>query len=319
MNWQGKSVLITGGAGFIGSHLTNRLHRLGAGVIVVDDLSTGDKNKVEAACNAFIEGDVSQSSTYKKIKRFDVDYIFHFGSPSSVVLFNKKPDDCIYKTIFGFRRILELAEEKEVTKLIYPSSGSVYGDAPVPQTEDMLPKPTNLYGVCKLTCEQLAKLSLDKVPSVGLRIFAGYGPGEEAKGEIASVITLFAKAILKGGRPVIYGNGQQDRDFVFIEDILAATLKAAETDYTGVVNVGSGESYSFNKLVDVTNKLVDVTNKLLRKNTKPLYVNKPMRYLERTLASREVQDKVLGFRPTALEVGIGKLLDYLKEKDSLKQ
>jgi UDP-glucose 4-epimerase len=312
MNWSRKSVLVTGGAGFIGSHLTNKLHELGANVIVVDDLSTGDREKVKATCNVFVEGDVSQSNTYAELGGFGVDYVFHFGSPSSVMLFNEKPDDCIYKTIFGFRRIIAFAEENNVAKVIYPSSGSVYGDAPVPQTEDMMPKPTNLYGVCKLTCEQLARLSLDKVPSVGLRIFAGYGPGEETKGEIASVITLFVKAILKGERPVIYGDGQQDRDFVFIEDVLAATLKAAETDYTGVVNVGSGESYSFNKLVDVTNKL-------LRKNTKPLYVNKPMRYLERTLASREVQDKVLGFRPTALEVGIGKLLDYLKEKDSLKQ
>jgi UDP-glucose 4-epimerase len=301
MNWSRKSVLVTGGAGFIGSHLTNKLHELGANVIVVDDLSTGDREKVKATCNVFVEGDVSQSNTYAKLGEFDVDYVFHFGSPSSVILFNEKPDDCIYKTIFGFRRIIAFAEEHNVTKVIYPSSGSVYGDAPVPQTEDMMPKPTNLYGVCKLTCEQLARLSLDKVPSVGLRIFAGYGPGEETKGEIASVITLFLRAILNGKRPIIYGDGRQSRDFVYLDDIMTAVLRAAEADFTGVVNVGSGKAHTFAEVVELINRL-------LGKSVKPIYVDKPQKYLEKTLASREIQDKILGAPATVLADGLKKLL-----------
>jgi len=301
MNWSRKSVLVTGGAGFIGSHLTNKLHELGANVIVVDDLSTGDRKKVKATCNVFVEGDVSQSNTYAKLGEFDVDYVFHFGSPSSVILFNEKPDDCIHKTIFGFRRIIAFAEEHNVTKVIYPSSGSVYGDAPVPQTEDMMPKPTNLYGVCKLTCEQLARLSLDKVPSVGLRIFAGYGPGEETKGEIASVITLFLRAILNGKRPIIYGDGRQSRDFVYLDDIITAVLRAAEADFTGVVNVGSGKAHTFAEVVELINRL-------LGKSVKPIYVDKPQKYLEKTLASREIQDKILGAPATVLTDGLKKLL-----------
>jgi UDP-glucose 4-epimerase len=304
MNWNRKSVIVTGGAGFIGSQLASRLHEMGAHVIIVDNLLTGDRNKAEAVCTVFVEGDVSQASTYDRLQGCDADYVFHFGSPSSVVLFNRKPEECIYQTIFGFRRIMKFAEERGVSKVVYPSSGSVYGDAPVPQAEDMMPEPTNLYGVCKLTCEQMAKLASDKVPSIGLRIFAGYGPGEETKGEIASVITLFAKAMMNDDRPSIYGSGEQKRDFIFIEDVLDATLKAADTNYTGVVNVGSGESHSFNEIVDIINKL-------LGKGVKPLYLNKSKKYLERTLANREKQDQILGLKPKALEAGINTLLNYL--------
>jgi UDP-glucose 4-epimerase len=150
----------------------------------------------------------------------------------------------------------------------------------------------------------MAKLASDKVPSIGLRIFAGYGPGEETKGEIASVITLFAKAMMNDDRPSIYGSGEQKRDFIFIEDVLDATLKAADANYTGVVNVGSGESHSFNEIVDIINKF-------LGKKVKPLYVNKPKKYLERTLANRKKQDQILGLKPKALEAGINTLLNYL--------
>jgi UDP-glucose 4-epimerase len=307
MNWNRKSVIVTGGAGFIGSQLASRLHGMGAHVIVVDNLSTGDRNKAEAVCTVFVEGDVSQASTYDRLQGCDADYVFHFGTPSSVVLFNRKPEECIYQTIFGFRRIMKFAEERGVSKVIYPSSGSVYGNAPVPQAEDMMPEPTNLYGVCKLTCEQMAKLASDKVPSIGLRIFAGYGPGEETKGEIASVITLFAKAIMNNEKPLIYGNGEQKRDFIFIEDVLEATLKAAQINYAGIVNVGSGESHSFNEIVDITNKF-------LGKRVKPHYVDKPIKYLERTLANREKQDQVLGLKPRTAEAGMTALLNHFTAK-----
>ncbi len=302
MNWKGTSVLITGGAGFLGSHLTNRLYELGAHVIVADDLSTGDRNKVKAKCSVFVEGDISKLDTCEKLKEYDLDYVFHFGSPSSVVLFNENPEDCIYRTIFGFRRMLKLAEEKKISKLVYPSSGSVYGDAPIPQAEDTLPKPTNLYGICKLACEQMARLSLNKVPSVGLRIFAGYGPGEETKGEIASIITIFLKAILNEKRPIIYGDGQQSRDFVYVNDIITAVLKSAETDFTGIVNVGSGKAHTFAQVVGLINKL-------LSKSIEPVYIKKPQGYLEQTLASRARQDKIFGAPTTMLDEGLKRLIE----------
>jgi UDP-glucose 4-epimerase len=304
MKWSRKSVLITGGAGFIGSHLVKSLYEKGAEIIVVDDLSTGKEDKIIPYSHLFIKGDVCEKNIYKELEKRDVDYIFHFAAPSSVILFNEDPEACIYKTIFGFRNIVEFAKKISVNKLIYASSGSVYGNTPLPQSENMQPKPTNLYGVSKLMCEHLARLYSDQIPSVGLRIFAGYGPGEEAKGRIASVITLFLRAILNDERPVIYGDGQQSRDFIYIHDIVEATLKVAETNFVGVINVGSGKSYTFNEVV----KLI---NELLGKNIKPIYVDRPKRYLERTLASRKRQDKIIGIKPMTLEVGLRKYLEEI--------
>ena len=113
-------------------------------------------------------------------------------------------------------------------KLIYASSGSVYGNTPLPQSENQEPKPANLYGVAKLALEKIASVYSDQVESVGLRIFAGYGPGEEHKGEIASPVAIFLFAALKGEPLVIYGNGEQSRDFIYIDDVVGGLTKAAE-------------------------------------------------------------------------------------------
>jgi nucleoside-diphosphate-sugar epimerase len=308
MDWSRKSVLITGGAGFLGSHLALRLFKEHAEVVVLDDLSMGTKNSERFRCHHFIKDDVSTSNLFEALKDFDIDYIFHFGSPSSVILFNRNPEGCMSKTIFGFRNMMEYAKRKGVSKVIYPSSGSVYGDAPIPQSEESLPKPTNLYGISKLVCEHLARLYTEKVPSIGLRIFAGYGPGEEAKGEIASVITLFMETMIKNRGPTIYGDGEQSRDFVYVDDIVTAALRGAEVGYTGVVNVGLGKSYTFNEVAGLINKV-------LGKNVKPIYVDKPAKYLERTLADRGKQDEILGIDPTIIDVGISELAKHLKKTD----
>lgn len=307
VDWSRKSVLITGGAGFLGSHLALRLFKEHAEVVVLDDLSTGIKNSERPRCHRFIEDDVSTLNLFEVLKDFDIDYVFHFGSPSSVILFNRNPEGCMSKTIFGFRNVMEYARRKGVSKVIYPSSGSVYGDAPIPQSEASLPKPTNLYGISKLACEHLARLYMEKVPSIGLRIFAGYGPGEEAKGEIASVVTLFMEAMIENRSPTIYGDGEQSRDFVYIDDIISAALRGAEAGYTGVVNVGLGKSYTFNDVAELINKVLD-------KNVEPIYVDKPAKYLERTLADRMKQNEILGINPTTLEVGASELAEYLLNK-----
>ncbi len=230
MNWKGKKVLVTGGAGFIGFHLTRRLLKEGAHVTVLDNFSYGKKENIPSDCDILV-GDISNKQSLNGKK--EVDYIFHFGAPSSVILFNKNPIAHIHSTICGFANILEWGKQIGVKKLIYPSSGSVYGDVPPPQSENVPPKPKNLYGICKLTCELLAK-KYSEVPSTGLRIFAGYGPREEHKGDFFSVITLFLNSILKNESPVVYGNGRQSRDFVYIDNIIDAILSAAERDVKGV-------------------------------------------------------------------------------------
>jgi len=269
-------------------------------VFVVDNFSTGDIKNIVGYADEIMNKNCGDEDFVEKFKEKEIDYIFHFGAPSSVILFNKNPTKRVQETLFGFTNIMELARALGVKKVVYPSSGSVYGNIPIPQSEDMTPKPANLYGVCKLACEKKAKL-YDDVPSVGLRIFAGYGPLEDHKGEIASVVTLFLKAILRDERPVIYGDGNQRRDFVYIDDVVDAILRAAENNVAGVLNVGSGENYSFNEATDL------ITN-LLGKNIMPLYISKPDNYLENTLADTKEMNEHLEINPLTLKEGLSRYL-----------
>ncbi|MEM0054445.1 MAG: NAD-dependent epimerase/dehydratase family protein [Nitrososphaeria archaeon] len=304
MKWGNRRVLITGIAGFIGQNLAKRLLDKGAYVIGFDNFSYGKRENIPVSVNEMITGDVLNKENLVKIK--EVDYVFHLGSPSSVVLFNKDPISCFHATVCGFLNILEWAKQRNVEKIVYPSSGSVYGNTPLPQSEDIPPKPVNLYGIAKLTCEILAKKYFNEVPNIGLRIFAGYGPGEWHKGEFASVVTLFLKSIMANEPPIIYGDGSQKRDFVYIDDIVSSFLASVERGIRNtIVNVGSGKAYSFNEVIDLINSLLGT-------NIKPRYVPKPNSYLENTLSDIRRMKRLLGVNPMGLEEGLKKYLDWLK-------
>jgi len=303
LKFSNKKFLVTGGAGFIGSALVKRLYDENSSIVVLDDFSVGTKNNLLPYCDV-IEGDVANDTWMSKVN--DVDYILHFGAPSSVVLFNKSPSKCLKDTIVGTANVFEYAKRFGVRKIVYPSSSSVYGNTPLPQSETTPTLPTNLYGVAKLTCEHVARLYLDAVPSVGLRIFAGYGPGEAHKGEIASVITLFIKAITRNSKPTIFGDGTQSRDFIYIDDIVEVVLRAAEGSFTGVVNVGSGESKDFNEVL----RLISFA---FGKKVEPIYVEKPNQYFEHTLADIDNMRKRFDLSPLSLENGLKKYLKVLGE------
>jgi nucleoside-diphosphate-sugar epimerase len=308
MKWSNKLVLLTGAAGFIGSHLLKRLMSLNAEVLAVDDLSVGTKENIKFFGGELYLLDVAGENFFDLMKGYDLDFIFHFGAPSSVILFNKYPESMFRKTTSGFLNIMELALETKCRKIIYPSSGSVYGNASPPQREDSIPKPVNLYGIAKLTCERIADYysRIKGVRSIGLRIFAGYGPGEDHKGEIASPVTIFLKSILRGESPIIFGNGTQSRDFVYIDDIIEATVRCAEREVPSILNVGSGRAYSFNDVV----KLI---NELLRKDVKPKYLMKPAGYLEKTQADITLMKNYLDINPVELKEGLMKYIDSLPE------
>lgn len=302
MKWDGKQVLVIGGAGFLGSQLVRRLLEKNADVTVFDNFSTGKREYIPSECR-LIEGDISAKNPLDSVH--DIDYVFHFGSPASIILFNKNPEICAYTTLNGFINVLEWSKQNSIEKVVYPSSGSVYGNTPLPQHEDMEPKPANLYGVYKLICERIAKSYSETVPSSGLRIFAGYGPSEDHKGGFASVVTLFLNSIIKSKQPIVYGDGTQSRDFVYIEDIIQAVLTVAENDIKGsVVNVGSGKAYQFNDIISIINNL-------LGKDTKPIYINKPVNYLENTQADITRMKNLLHIYPLDLKDG---LKNYLSQK-----
>jgi UDP-glucose 4-epimerase len=296
MNWNNKKVLVTGGAGFIGSNIVRRLIDQNAKVTIMDNFSFGSVMKVPKECR-LIGGNVANVEAFKEVG--DIEYVFHFGAGSSVILFNKDARKYIYETLSGFMNVLDFASKTGVRKVIYPSSGSVYGKVSPPHSERTLPLPANLYGKCKLMCEHVA--SLYSIPTIGLRIFAGYGPGEDHKGDISSVVTLFLNAILRKESPVIYGDGSQSRDFVYIDNVADAILNSAEANVQGIINVGSGQSYSFNQVLEILNNTLGTS-------IEATYVNKPVDYLEKTLADTVEMEKLLKVEPIFLRNGIKKYL-----------
>jgi UDP-glucose 4-epimerase len=192
-----------------------------------------------------IQGDMALKETWDKLPS-DIEYIFHFAAPSSITLFNRTPEKCYGETVFGMYYALEYAKKNKIKKLIYPSSGSNYAGNPMPHKEDIYIKPRNLYAAGKVACEGLANSYSDYVKSIGLRIFASFGPGEEWKGEFASAVYLFIRDVMNDKSPVIFGDGKQTRDFIYIEDVADGIIVAAETDYIGIVNIGTGRQTSFN-------------------------------------------------------------------------
>ena len=160
MKWNNRKVLITGAAGFIGYNLLKRFVHLNAKVVALDNFSTGKpKETLSKMPVDIINADVSYRKTFETLPQ-DIDYIFHFGAPSSIILFNKDPVFALSSTICGLTNAFEYAKIVGAQKVVYPSSGSVYGTAPAPQSEHGLAKPTNLYGITKLTCEKIAMWNL---------------------------------------------------------------------------------------------------------------------------------------------------------------
>jgi UDP-glucose 4-epimerase len=305
VKWGNKKVLITGAAGFIGINILKRFIQLDAKVMAMDNFSTGKPIETLSKLPVdIINADVSNRKSFEKVPN-DVDYVFHFGAPSSVILFNKDPVFALSSTICGLNNVFEFAKNVGAEKVVYPSSGSVYGTAPAPQSEHGVTKPTNLYGITKLTCEKIAMWNFDLVPSVGLRIFAGFGPGEEHKGDYASVVTIFLNCMLKNERPVIFGDGTQNRDFVYIDDVVDAIVTSAERPISNtIVNVGTGRNLKFNDVVQIINTL-------LGKRIEPIYVAKPEKYFDYTLAETSFMREQLGLSARSPEEGIKEYLSHL--------
>ena len=296
-----KKILITGIYGFLGTHLAERLQF--DNEIIGINQSNQNKN-FELPDIKIIEGDISNKNTLESINT-DIDLIFHFGSPTSVVLFKEDPIKYFDNTINGMKNILEFAKINSIKKLIYPSSGSVYANNSPPHDENVIPKPSNKYGIAKVECENLSKKYVDEVNSIGLRIFAAYGPGEEKKQNLSSVINLFLNDVLKNNVPVIFGDGKQTRDFIYIEDVVTGILNSAELSQQGIINIGSGISTSFNQIIE---KISVQTGKEIN----PQYVKKELSYIDNLQADTKLMKSILKINPTPIDYGIKKFAQYLK-------
>ena len=192
--------------------------------------------------------------------------------------------------------------------MIYPSSGSNYAGNEMPHDESKYLKPRNLYAAAKVACEGLANSYSDFVPSIGLRIFGGYGPGEEWKKDFGSVLYLFLRDYMNNNPPEIWGNGEQTRDFVYIEDIVKMIIAAAESEYRGLVNVGTGKAASFRQILEIIKKVLDA-------DIDPVFVPKDLNYVENLEADTRLMKELFGVEPILPEEGIGKFVEYLKKEN----
>ncbi len=249
-----KTVVITGGAGFIGSNLARELASSNH-VIVVDDLSTGDLDNIQDLIDSkdieFIQGNITDLNLVQKTFE-DVDYVFHEAAIASVPRSIKDPVTSNYANVNGTLNVLVAARDNNVKKIVYASSSSVYGDTPtLPKKEDMKTRPLSPYAVGKLTGEYYCQVfnNIYSLPTVSLRYFNVYGPRQDPLSEYAAVIPKFITCILNEESPIIFGDGEQTRDFTFIEDVVQANILVAESDATGVFNIAGGKRISINDLV----------------------------------------------------------------------
>jgi UDP-glucose 4-epimerase len=243
---------------------------MGAESILTGSTGFIGKNLFKSLCCDVFNDDIRYFDTEKRYH-----YVFHFGSPSSQVLFKRNTSYCIDTTINGFLRVVSYCK-RTGAKLIYPSTGHISYN--------------NEYAKCKSLCESIAQNS--GIESLGIRIFAGYGPGEEHKRDFKSPVGLFLDDIIHDRQPIIYGDGNQRRDFVYIDDIAENIIEMAETR-VGIAEIGTGVSHSFNEVVEIINKVTG-------KNIKPIYADKPQNYVEETLCKNPIKT------PTSLEEGIEK-------------
>lgn len=302
-----KKTLVTGGAGFIGSNLTESLVNRGDEVVILDNLSTGSQENLEK-----IQDDIelikSPCADIPKLELNDFDLIFHVGIPSSSPMYRKDPL-LVGNAINDFIRLMELAKKKD-SKVVYASSSSVYGRCNPPHKENMKIKAFDYYTEARLAMERLAKVyhELHEISSVGLRFFSVYGPHENAKGKYANIISQFYWKIREDERPTIYGDGTQTRDFVHVSDVVRACLKAGEKDLDyEIINVGTGKETSFNQVVDLLNEK-------LGKSIKPKHVENPIEnYVKRTCADLTKAEEILDYHPTVeLEEGIERKIKETK-------
>lgn len=261
-------MVVTGGAGFIGSHVAQELAKRGYQVIIIDDLSTGRKENIEELIGGlltkevreiqFVQGSITDLPLLKKLFQ-GVDCVFHLAAIPSVPRSLENPLACHEVNITGTLNVLLAAKDNGVKKVIYASSSSVYGDTPtLPKTEDMLPIPQSPYAVAKLCGEYYCQVfeQVYDLPAVCLRYFNVYGPRQDPDSEYAAVIPKFIRRALSGKPPIIFGDGEQTRDFTYVKDAVKATILAAETEVTGVYNVGSGNRITINELAKLILSLI---------------------------------------------------------------
>ncbi len=307
--------LVTGAAGFIGSHLTEALLERGDEVVGLDDLSTGHRSNL-AGFEGDLEliiGDIRDLETCKRAVA-GCDYVLHQAALGSVPRSVADPITSHEVNTTGTLNMLVAARDAEVSGFVFAASSSYFGDTEVlPKTDDMPPRPLSPYAVTKVTCEQYVKVfaSLYGLPSMGTRYFNIFGPRQDPNGPYAAVIPKFIEILMRGDRPTINGDGEQTRDFTYVENVVGANLAAcanAEAAAGHIMNIACGERMSLNTLHKLIADALGV-------DLEPIHGPPRAGDVRDSLADTSLAAKLIGYAPkvTSRE-GLQRTVDWFKSK-----
>jgi nucleoside-diphosphate-sugar epimerase len=308
--------LVTGGAGFIGSHLATELIRRGHQVRVLDNLSTGKRqNLAHLPSVEFVDGDVADPDACARAVR-GVEYVLHQAAIPSVPRSVADPVSSNRSNIDGSLNLLVAARDGGVRRVVYAGSSSAYGDTPtLPKREDMPTAPLSPYALQKLVAEQYCQMftRLYGLETVTIRYFNVFGPRQDPSSAYSGVISLFSTALLEGRRPTIYGDGEQTRDFTYVSNVVDGVLRACESSGASgeVINVATGGRISLNQLLETMNGILGTS-------ISPVYAEARVGDVRDSQADITKAAALLGYAPTVgLEEGLRHTLDWCRSEHAV--
>ena len=307
-----KKALVTGGAGFIGSHLTEKLHQNNIEVLVVDNLLTGKKeNLLSLDLENTIYGDVGSEETLKIIKNFNPDVCFHIAAQSSVVISVEDPLLDFEHNLLQPVQLIKTLLETDCKQFIFTSSGgTIFGEPEVIPTseDDYAGEPASPYGLAKKKLNELIEVMLqNQTMSYSiLNLSNVYGPRQDPHGE-AGVMSIFTGKLMNNETPTIYGDGKQTRDYVYVLDVVDALIKSAETDDNLFLNIGTGVETSVNELVSILSQKISWDGE-------PEYAPKREGELLRSVLNNERAKSQIGWEPKyTLDTGLDELISWFSK------
>ncbi len=317
-HFAGAKVLVTGGAGFIGSHITEALVRLGAHVVVLDDLSGGDFGNLTTFAKAgppveAVKGSILDEKILARCTA-GCRYVFHQAALGSVPRSVEQPVLYTQVNVMGTLNVLEAARAAKVERVMFAASSSAYGDSLVlPKVETMAPLPKSPYAANKLADEGLMRAYAGSygIDTVSLRYFNIFGPRQNANSAYAAVIAAFAKALIAGQRPTIFGDGGQSRDFTFVHNAVHANLLAARSAKRiggEVINVACGDRITVNQLA------TRMASLLGHADLQPIYQPERAGDVRDSVADLTLAGKLLGYRPiVGFDAGLKPTVEWYRE------
>jgi UDP-glucose 4-epimerase len=303
------NILVTGGSGFIGSHIVEHYHR-NATVTVLDNFRSGFRHNLDGFDVRLVEGSVTDEALVHQLMK-GMDCVFHLAALVSVPESMEKPRETVEINVRGALHVLEAARACGVRKVVISSSAAIYGNNPVvPKLESMVPEPRSPYAITKLDDEYYGRMFAEDCgqPVTCLRYFNVFGPRQNPKSQYAAAVPIFIDRCLRNEDLVIYGDGEQTRDFIYVKDIVAANAAAAEGTATGVYNIACGQSMSIRALAETLKRLTGSASRIV-------FADERAGDVKHSLADTTRARTLLGFAPSfTLEEGFAATIAWLRSR-----